>query len=98
MPDGLFEYSPSALPDYVHAVTQASSQLEDVRGQAQNVLNGIQEFFTSQGGDAFTQAQMTINDGINSGQEVIRRHASVVDTAHQDMIGTDAAAAQSFGF
>jgi uncharacterized protein YukE len=93
----MFEYSPAALPDYVQTVATSSAQLEDVRSQAQNTLAGIREFFDSQGATAFEQAQMTINSGIDHGKEVILRHSQVVDTAHQDMIGTDAAAAQSFG-
>jgi uncharacterized protein YukE len=94
----MFEYSPAALPDYVQSVSTASAQLEDVRSQAQNALTGVQEFFNSQGADAFVQAQMTINSGIDAGKEVIMRHSSVVDTAHQDMMSTDSAAAHSFGF
>jgi uncharacterized protein YukE len=94
----MFEYSPAALPDYVHTVQQSSAQLEQVRSDAQNILAGIREFFDSQGATSFEQAQMTINSGIDHGKEVILRHSAVVDTAHQDMIGTDHAAAQSFGF
>jgi hypothetical protein len=40
---------------------------------------------------------MTVNSGIDAGREVLMRHSSVVDTVHQEMMSTDAAAAQSFG-
>jgi uncharacterized protein YukE len=92
-----FTYNPQALPDYVNSVAQVSGQLEDVRSQAQNVLNGVREFFDSQGADSFINAQMMINQGIDEGQEIIMRHSTTVDTMHQEMIAQDVSAANSFG-
>ncbi|GFG53331.1 hypothetical protein CQY20_22580 [Mycolicibacterium agri] len=94
----MFEYNPAAIPDYVQTVATASAQLEDVRAQAQNALASVREEFQGGGGMSFEQAQMLINSGIDAGKEVIMRHSSAVDTALTDMIGTDAAAAKSFGF
>lgn len=92
-----FVYHPQALPEYVHSVTTTSAQLEDVRAQAQNALNGVREYFDSLGADAFIQAQQMINSGIDEGQQVIMRHGSTVDTAHNDMIAQDMSAGHSFG-
>ena len=95
--DGMFVYNPAMLPDYVQSISTASAQLEDVRGQAQSVLAHVRSVFDSRGGGAFEQAQMMINSGIDAGKEVIMRHSQVVGNANDDMIATDAAAAQSFG-
>ena len=92
-----FVYNPQALPDYVSTVSQVSGQLEDIRSQAQNVLNGVREFFDSMGADSFINAQQMINQGIDEGQQIIMRHSTTVDTMHQEMIAQDASAANSFG-
>src|SRR3979490_2114974 len=96
--DGMFVYNPAMLPDYVQSIATASAQLEDVRGQAQNVLAHVRSVFDSRGGASFEQAQMMINSGIDAGKEVIMRASQVVGNAHEDMISTDGAAASSFGF
>ena len=93
----MFEYNPAAIPDYVHSVATASGQLEDVRSQAQTALASVREEFQGGGGMSFEQAQMLINSGIDAGKDVILRHSGAVDTALTDMMGTDAAAAKSFG-
>ena len=93
----MFVYNPAAIPDYVHTVAQSSAQLEDVRSQAQTALASVREEFQGSGGMSFEEAQMLINSGIDAGKDVILRHSATVDTALGDMMGTDAAAAKSFG-
>lgn len=92
-----FEYNPGQLVDYVQALGTFSGQLEDVRAQAQHLLNGVHGFFVGDAAEAFTRAQMLINSGIDAGQEVIRRHSMTVDNVHQNTISQDASAAASFG-
>jgi uncharacterized protein YukE len=92
-----FTYHPQALPDYVNTVAQSSAQLDDIRSQAQNILNGVREFFDSMGADSFINAQMMINSGIDEGKEIIMRHSTTVDGMHQEMIAQDVSAANSFG-
>ena len=60
--------------------------------------SSVREEFEGSGGMSFEQAQMMINSGIDAGKDVILRHSSVVDTALSDMVSTDQAAGQSFGF
>jgi uncharacterized protein YukE len=92
-----FTYHPQAIPDYVQSVATVSGHLEDIRAQAQSVLNGVREYFDSQGADAFIHAQQLINQGIDEGQQIIMRHSTTVDSMHQDMIAQDMSAANSFG-
>lgn len=93
-----FEYNPASIPEYTGQVMQFSSALEEIRLEAQNQLTICQESFTqAMGADAFTEAQLNINAGINEGQEVMIRQSSTVDMCHQDMIGADGCAAGGFG-
>jgi uncharacterized protein YukE len=95
---GEFTYHPGALPEYVHQVVTSSAELEDIRSQAQTILNSVHDYFNGMGPDAFVHAQMLINQGIDEGQQIIRQHGDTVDQAHQGMIGQDMSAAQAFHF
>jgi uncharacterized protein YukE len=91
-----FEYNHAAVADYVHAVASASGQLDEIRGQAQHALALVQSALHGNTGDSYTQCQQLINQGIDAGQEVIRRHSMTVDNSHQDMMGTDSSSAAMF--
>lgn len=97
MSDG-FEYNPAVGADYTSQLLTFSTTMEEFRTAAQTELTTVQEGFTqAMGSDAFTEAQLNINLGIQECQEVLARQSNVVDTAFADMYSADGAAAGGFG-
>jgi hypothetical protein len=46
---GEFTYHPGALPEYVHQVVTYSAELEEIRSQAQTILNSVHDYFNGMG-------------------------------------------------
>ena len=93
----MIKYHPGMIGDYNAALSQYSGQLDNIQSQANNILGGLQDYFdTLHGSGAYAQLQAGINAGIGEGRDVILRHSQVVDSAMQDFIGQDVAAANSF--
>jgi len=95
--DDILKYNPAGIADYTSSLSSFSARLDDIGAQAQNILGGISEYFTTdQASVSYAHAQMLINEGIQEGKDVILRHGSAVDTASADWVSQDGASAQTF--
>lgn len=94
----MIRYHPGMIGDYTAALSNYSGQLDNIAAQARTILGGLADYFdTLHGSGAYAQVQASINAGIDEGRDVIMRHSQVGDSALQDFIGQDVAAANSFG-
>jgi uncharacterized protein YukE len=95
--DGMIKVNPGAIVDYNAALGTFSGELDNIASEAQNLLGGIAEYFTTdQASVTYAQAQQMIIDATNEGKEVIHRHGQAADQAGVDFVSQDGASAQTF--
>ena len=95
----MFEYNPGEIaelrPDHrwgQRVISRTSAH------RRRTPSSSVREEFEGKGGGNFEQAQMLINSGIDEGVEVCNRHSSTVMHVLDEMVNTDIAAGNSFGF
>lgn len=90
-------YNQMGLADMTSNMISFSQELDQIGQEAQNLLANSREFFQGDhGATAYAQAQTLINEGIEDGKEVIRRHGDAVDFSGASMAGADQQAGNSF--
>jgi len=95
--DGMIKVNPGAIVDYNAALGSFSAELDNIAGEATNLLGGIAEYFTTdQASVTYAQAQQMIIDATNEGKEVIHRHGAATDQAGMDFVSQDGASANTF--
>ncbi|WP_094287337.1 hypothetical protein [Mycobacterium lehmannii] len=93
----MIRVNPAAIVDYNAALNTFSGELDGIAAQAQNLLAGISEYFTTEQASVnYAQAQQMIIDATNEGKEVIHRHGAAADQAGVDWVSQDGASAATF--
>ncbi|HZA10653.1 hypothetical protein [Mycobacterium sp.] len=92
-----FAYHQGAIFDYATQVGTFAVHLENIRQQAQNIVQHLQDTYSSTwGSEAFILMHQIIDQGIDEGQQVITRHGNTVENVTAEMMNMDVAQANAF--